>query len=100
MADSVTSSPASSRQGKSSITGTMWAMVLGWILLRLVAGSSRSTEAVPAGRPARGGSRAGADKSGLMGKQRAPASAGEESGRGRGADAPTEIPARGWKDVL
>jgi membrane protein len=98
MVDRVTSSPPPSRQGKSSVASTMWAMVLGWVLLRLVAGGSRSTEAVR-GSP-RGQAKAGASDRGFEGKQNAPASAKNESGRGREADTPTEIPTLGWKDIL
>jgi len=97
MADSVTSSPASSRQENKSVTGTMWAMILGWIFLRLVAGGSRSSDAR---RAPRGESKPGADGRGFEGKEHAPASARNESGRGREADGPTDIPARGWKDIL
>ena len=72
----------------------MWTMVLGWVLLRLVA----------AGRPSPGmavGRRGGAQPDrGFSEKQHAPASAAAERGRGRDAGSPTDIPSKGWKDVM
>ena len=98
MADSAPSSPAPSRPGRPSATSTMWAMVLGWVLLRLVAGSSGPSGA--SGASARRGTSGAKDDRGFGGKQNAPANAKHEGARGRQADAPTDIPALGWKDIL
>jgi membrane protein len=76
-----------------STTSTMWAMVLGWVLLRLVAGGYRASRPASATPDARGSS------PGFDAKQHAPASAAHEKGRGREAGTPTQIPARGWKDI-
>jgi membrane protein len=92
------------RQSSSSATvTTMWAVVLGWALVRLVAGGERSAPTRP-GRPSSSTTPAkrqaqNAD-SGFAEKQHAPPHAAAETGRGRSADTPTEIPARGWKDIL
>jgi membrane protein len=71
----------------------MWTIVLGWALVRLVAGGFSSpnpgNSAPPTGREAPG----------FSGKQHAPASSANEEGRGREANTPTEIPALGWKDI-
>jgi membrane protein len=81
-----------------STLATMWTMVLGWALIRLVAGGRRQA---PAGGRPQGMERSGqARTSGFGGKQHAPESASSEQGRGREAETPTEIPAQGWKDVL
>jgi membrane protein len=98
MADSAPSSPAASRQGRPSATSTMWAMVLGWVLLRLVAGSSGPSGA--SGASPRSGAAGAKGDRGFEGKQHAPANAKNEGARGREADAPTDIPALGWKDIL
>src|SRR3954468_12611197 len=85
MVDRVNPSPAFSRQSASSTTSTMWAMVLGWVLLRLVAGSGPSgSDSASARRGAKGPS----GDSGFGGKQNAPADAKNEGARGRHADAP------------
>src|SRR3954452_4249954 len=98
MADSAPSSPAASRQGRPSATSTMWAMVLGWVLLRLVAGGSGPSGA--SGASGRSGAKGSKGDRGFEGKQNAPADAKNEGARGRHADAPTDIPALGWKDIL
>jgi membrane protein len=69
----------------------MWAIVLGWTLVRLVAGGARTA-------PARSGAPGGA--AGFGGKQHAPPQAAGEAERGRAADTPTQIPSLGWKDIL
>lgn len=95
-------------QQSSSVATTMWAVVLGWALVKLVAGSSER-HSVPAPRrqahvrqgQARRGREGQKSDSGLADKQHAnPQAAAAEGGRGRHADTPTEIPAKGWKDIL
>jgi membrane protein len=95
--DATTAQPQD-RQRPSAVS-TMWALVLGWALVRLIAGASRPEPAqapshVPAGSDARSADR------GFGQKQHAPSQAAREAGRGREAGRPTEIPARGWKDIL
>ncbi len=90
-------------QGRStpSTTSTLWTMILGWMFLRLVAGGTRRTAPAAGGRPAGGQGERSASGLPESGKQHAsPEAAQAESGRGRHADTPTEIPAKGWKDVL
>jgi membrane protein len=87
----------------SSAATTMWAVVLGWALLRLVAGGER--QAAPAGARGQAPQPAGRNNrnadTGFSEKQHAPPEqAASEQGRGRHADKPTEIPSRGWKDIL
>jgi membrane protein len=74
-------------------------MVLGWALLKLVAGGRRPVAAQAYGRQAAAPAQPH-KKAGFGGKQHAPEAAAAEPGRGREAETPTEIPARGWKDVL
>lgn len=92
--------PGARQPSSSSPVMTMWAVVLGWALVRLVAGGERPARPVSArgGAQARGQAR-GADR-GFSEKQHAPPQASSEAGRGRQADTPTEIPATGWKDIL
>jgi membrane protein len=81
----------------------MWAVVLGWALVRLVVGGERSTPAQvgrPSSHPAQARGQARNADSDFAEKQHAPPQAADEKGRGRSADTPTEIPARGWKDIL
>jgi membrane protein len=89
----VTSPSSGHRPGTQapSSTSTMWAIVLGWALVRLVAGGARTA-------PARGGAPGGT--AGFGGKQHAPPQAAGEAERGRAADTPTQIPSLGWKDIL
>jgi len=91
------------RQSSSTVT-TMWAVVLGWALVRLVAGGERQPMPAaarrPATQPAQGKGQARQADTGFAEKQHAPPQAANEKGRGRSADTPTEIPARGWKDIL
>ncbi|QRM30110.1 YihY/virulence factor BrkB family protein [Microvirga sp. VF16] len=93
------------RQSSSfSAVTTMWAVVLGWALVRLVAGGERRSIPADAGRPsshpARAAGQARNTDSDFAEKQHAPPQAAAEKGRGRSADTPAEIPARGWKDIL
>ncbi|MBJ6123966.1 YihY/virulence factor BrkB family protein [Microvirga splendida] len=95
----------SGTQQTSSTATTMWAVVLGWALVRLVAAGERRPMPAAAGRPARRpqqqGTRQARDRdTGFSEKQHAPPHAANEKGRGRSADTPTEIPSRGWKDIL
>jgi membrane protein len=92
------------RQSSSSTTvTTMWAVVLGWALVRLVVGGERSTPTAPgraSSHPKQARGQAGKADSDFAEKQHAPPQAADEKGRGRSADTPTEIPALGWKDIL
>ena len=88
------SSPAAGRPPSSA--AALWAIVGAWVLVRLVVGGSRR---VPAPQTSVGASRPNAG-SGFGDKQHAPAASANEPGRGREATAPTEIPARGWKDIM
>jgi membrane protein len=77
----------------------MWAILLGWVLVRLVAGKHHAARAenIQLARHRESdatGSTAPADK------QHAPQEAAQERGRGREADTPVEIPTLGWKDIL
>ncbi|SCY31466.1 membrane protein [Microvirga guangxiensis] len=80
----------------------MAAVVAGWALVRLVAGGERQRSPVPRHPGSRSPSQAGAQRdTGFTEKRHAdPNSAAREGGRGREAETPTEIPARGWKDIL
>jgi len=81
------------------MTTTVLAAAIVLVLIRLVTGGSRETTRVPVQDPGRSeqtGPEAGAPDA----SQHAPASAALEAGRGREASTPTEIPARGWKDIL
>jgi len=91
----------------SSAIATMWGVVLGWALIRLVAGGERRPRPASAGGPAyardphQAADRAAKGDRGPSEKQHAPPEAAtQDQGRGRHADTPTEIPAKGWKDVL
>jgi membrane protein len=97
--------PAVQQPGSSptpSAMATMAAVVVGWALVRLVAGGERHPAPVP-GRSmdrSKGQARRPPD-TGFSEKQHAnPHAAAAEKGRGREADKPTEIPAKGWKDIL
>lgn len=104
MADNPAVQQSGSNSSSAKAVTTMWAVVLGWALVRLVANGER--QPVPARRAAqrpvrqRPGQAQGAD-TGFDEKQHAdPNAAASENGRGRHADTPTEIPAKGWKDIL
>lgn len=87
-------------EGRSpSAMGTMMGVVLGWALIKLVVGGQREQRPAHARAQAPDGS--GQVDRGFSEKQHAaPQAAAQEHGRGRDATTPTEIPARGWKDVL
>jgi membrane protein len=81
------------------MTSTLLAAAAGMVLVRLVAGGGRTTARRPVWDPRRTG-QAGREAGARGAGQHAPAAAASEPGRGREADTPTEIPARGWKDIL
>jgi membrane protein len=83
--------PGRSRSG----VATMWTMVLAWALVRVVAGSRQARPL-----PAEAGRLSRRSGSGFEEKQHASTAEVAEPGRGRQADSPTGIPARGWKDIL
>ncbi len=75
------------------------AAVLGWALIRLVAGSpGNRTAAMPPVR--RSGPTSEGQVAGFGGKQPAPPQTAREAGRGREAHTPIQIPGLGWKDIL
>jgi membrane protein len=79
----------------------MWAVVLGWALVRLVAGGERRSMPEPGRRPSQAAGQTKQADRGFSEKQHAPPQqAAAEQGRGRSADNPAEIPAQGWKDIL
>lgn len=94
-----------SPQGASAMA-TMAAVVVGWALVRLVAGGERR----PAPRSRQPSTardsqaRAGSSQqrgAGFSEKQHTdPHAAANEKGRGREAQGPTDIPTKGWKDIL
>jgi len=95
--------PAIQRSGaqqSSSAVATMWAVVLGWTIIRLVAGGERRPRHMPPGGAPRSEGRPRQADKGFSEKQHAPPQAAAEEGRGREADTPTQIPAQGWKDIL
>ena len=89
----------SPRQGPSSVS-TLWTMVLGWALIRLVVGRNRAPGSSPDHRGTTAQREGGSSESGFEDKQHAPSGAAQEHGRGRHAETPAQIPATGWKDVL
>ncbi len=100
MADNPAIQHSSTRQTSSAVT-TMWAVVLGWALVRLVAGGERNSLPVSQRSGAPKTKQAQNADTGFSEKQHAdPKAAASEKGRGREAHKPTEIPARGWKDIL
>jgi membrane protein len=71
----------------------MWAVVLGWALVRVVAGGERAASPAPVRRSPQGSAQVGASADrGFAEKQHASPEAAAEPGRGREADTPTEIP--------
>ena len=98
--------PAVQQSGSSappSALATMAAVVVGWALVRLVAGGERQSAPVPRRHPGdrQSGQAQPQRDTGFTEKQHAnPDAAAAEKGRGREANTPTEIPAKGWKDVL
>lgn len=83
------------RESRAESAASLWTTVLAWLLVRVLAGrgagqSGGEGRARPARRPG------GIDR-------RSPQSVSAREGgdgRGRTADTPTEIPAKGWKDIL
>jgi membrane protein len=96
--------PGARQSTSSPVVTTMWAVVLGWALVRLVAGGERQPGPAAAGgtsqHPGQAASQARDTDSDFGEKQHASPQAAAEKGRGRSADTPTEIPASGWKDIL
>lgn len=97
--------PAVQQSGSSpapSAMATMAAVVVGWALVRLVAGGERRvTPAATGPMQKRSGPAQPQRDTGFTEKQHAdPRQAASEKGRGREADKPTQIPAKGWKDIL
>ncbi|MBA1159122.1 YihY/virulence factor BrkB family protein [Microvirga mediterraneensis] len=82
-----------------SIASTVLAIGAGWALLQLVAGGRRTVVPRASGLPAQAG-RQSQPVPEAADEQHAPASAAAEPGRGRQADTPAAIPAKGWKDIL
>jgi membrane protein len=93
-----------SNSSSTTAVTTMWAVVLGWALVRLVVNGERHPSPAPRTSQRPAGQRSGqAPKSdtGFDEKEHAnPQAAASERGRGRHADTPTQIPAPGWKDIL
>ncbi|MCG7393463.1 YihY/virulence factor BrkB family protein [Microvirga sp. ACRRW] len=85
-----------------SALATMAAVVAGWALIRLVAGGERQRVAVPGHTSNRRAPQTGPQRdTGFTEKEHAdPHAAAQERGRGREAETPTQIPAKGWKDIL
>jgi membrane protein len=101
MADNPAINGRAARSG-ASVSTTIWTMVLGWALVRLVIGrTEQASRADHAAAPRRSGA-ANRDVAGRPdgGKQHASPDARHEQGRGRDAQTPTDIPTPGWKDVL
>lgn len=101
MANNPTVQQTGSAQAPSAMA-TMAAVVIGWALIRLVAGGERRPAPIvrrPADRKA-GHSQQQPDV-GFSGKEHAnPQTVAMEKGRGRKAEKPWEIPEKGWKDIL
>ncbi len=97
-------SSAQGRPAYPSAATTMWAMVAGWALLKLVAGGTRHPphgQTVGHTGPQQAGQgKAFPRKDASSSSGHAPPEAAKESERGRHADSPTEIPTPGWKDIL
>lgn len=92
-------SPHSNEEAAPSYTSILLAAAAGWALLKLVAGGSRGpTPGYLNHRQRKGAS--GQAVQDLTDEQHAPVSSASEPGRGRQADTPTEIPVKGWKDIL
>lgn len=93
----------STDRAPSSLTTTSLMILLGWTVVRLVTLGGRpqpATARVPAGAKREGAATTPGRKSADFGARTEGAASPHESGRGRQADTPTEIPARGWKDIL
>lgn len=98
-------SSAQRRIASPSASTTMWAVVAGWALLKLVAGSTRRAPQGSAAARVRSQQQTGErkpfpPKSASSSDGHAHPDAAGEPERGRHADSPTEIPTPGWKDIL
>src|SRR5918997_3101544 len=99
-------SPPERRPAYPSAATTMWAMVAGWALLKLVAGGTRQVPHNPAAARRGVPQQPAQQRDGLPLKDassldgHAGPEAADEPERGRHANAPTEIPTLGWKDIL
>jgi membrane protein len=81
-------------------SSTLWRILFGFVVVLLTSWRGRgSGKTPPQGGPARQGAgrpvRSRPDPEGAAADERA-----AEPGRGRKADTPTEIPAKGWKDIF
>jgi len=88
--------------GTSAVASTAWALLAGWVLVRLVTTGGRSRQPLAQRRTL--GERAASEDGGKTDDHHtdpraavADPSAGE---RGRHAESPTDIPLKGWKDIL
>ena len=96
---------AASKTSFSVVAAAAALFVLRYVARSTIDESPRSRVAA-GGRPGQGGGQGGGPESpgghgiGGAGKQHAPPHAANEPGRGREAETPTKIPARGWKDIL
>jgi len=88
---------------------TSWPILLGWALTNMIASRSQrtktATRARPSGPPQRGRAPQNAHRAGASTRADGRPQAQEdrtdaEQGRGREAGKPTDIPARGWKDIF
>ena len=89
-------------RGSAAIASTAWALLAGWVLVRLVTTGGRARQ--PLARRRSPDARSESSERGQAkdshvdpGTALADSAAGE---RGRHAESPTEIPVRGWKDIL
>lgn len=79
----------------------LWTIMLGLALLRLVTAKRREPFGdVVFGRDRNGAKPSSGERSGSLGGTEAEQTAAREKDRGRAASKPTDIPAKGWKDVL
>lgn len=83
------------RPSQASLTSTAWLVLLGWTVVRLVTlGGRPHPAAARAGKAP-----SGKDATGFGARTEGPPTT-RDDGRGRQAEKPTEIPAKGWKDIL
>ncbi|MBZ6076068.1 YihY/virulence factor BrkB family protein [Microvirga puerhi] len=88
------------RPSSASLTSTAWLVLLGWTVVRLVTLGGRPQPAGIRARQATPDDRGAKQASGFGARTEAPIDQVRDDGRGRHADSPTEIPAKGWKDIL
>ncbi len=89
-------------RGSTAVASTAWALLAGWVLVRLVTTGGRARQPLARRRSTDAGSESnerGQAKDSHVdpGAALADPAAGD---RGRHAESPTEIPVRGWKDIL